>query len=231
MPFRLLTFLCCTITPWYVQFARHGVTNFAVNSKKKLIGKAELIFILYLCRRFPSKEETMCSLEPLKIDLKGLKEDETVLAFDLGDGFFQALDGSQLEHGTLHVSVSIRKMTGFFDLHIHSEGSVTVSCDRCLDDMSQPVEANHHLTVLLGDTYQEEDDTVTIAEHEGILDVSWFIYESVMLAIPIKHVHAPGKCNSAMTQKLTELSGAVRSGEEEAGAIDPRWEALAKLKV
>jgi uncharacterized metal-binding protein YceD (DUF177 family) len=51
-----------------------------------------------------------------------------------------------------------------------------------------------------------------------------------MLAIPIKHVHAPGKCNSAMTQKLEELSGAVRSGEEEAEAIDPRWEALLKLK-
>jgi uncharacterized metal-binding protein YceD (DUF177 family) len=53
-----------------------------------------------------------------------------------------------------------------------------------------------------------------------------------MLAIPIKHVHAPGKCNSAMTQKLDELSGAVRSSEEEADApIDPRWEALKKLKV
>ena len=34
-----------------------------------------------------------------------------------------------------------------------------------------------------------------------------------------------------MTQKLEELSGAVRSGEEEAEAIDPRWEKLLKLKV
>ena len=189
-----------------------------------------MIIILYLCSRFSSNKETMCSMEPLKIDLKGLKEDEKVLTFDLDDDFFEALDGSQLDHGALHVSVSIRKMTGFFDLHIHSEGSVTVSCDRCLDDMSQPIEANHHLVVRLGDTYSEDDDTVTIAEHEGILDVSWFIYESVMLAIPIKHVHAPGKCNSAMTQKLSELSGAVRSGEEEAEAIDPRWAALLKLK-
>jgi uncharacterized metal-binding protein YceD (DUF177 family) len=51
-----------------------------------------------------------------------------------------------------------------------------------------------------------------------------------MLAIPIKHVHAPGKCNSAMMQKLQELSGAARSGEEEAEGTDPRWEALLKLK-
>ena len=156
------------------------------------------------------KSVTMCSLDAFKIDLKELKEAETVLGFDLDDGFFQALDGSQLEHGALHVSVSIRKMPGFFDLQFHTEGEVTVSCDRCLDDMQQPIVADNNLMVKLGDTYNETDDTVTI---------------------PIKHVHAPGKCNSAMTQKLAELSGAVRSSEEAAEVTDPRWEALKKLKV
>ena len=96
--------------------------------------------------------------------------------------------------------------------------------------MEQAIEADNHLVVKLGDTYSEDDDTVTINEVEGILDASWFIYEFAMLAIPIKHVHAPGKCNSAMTQKLTELSGAVRSGEEEAEAVDPRWAQLRELK-
>ena len=170
----------------------------------------------------------MCSLELLKIDLKGFKADQQVLEYNLGDEFFGALDGSQLEHGALHVSVSIRKMTGFFELQFHTEGVVTVSCDRCLDDMDQPISADNSLVVKLGDTYSD-DDTVTIDEHEGILDLSWFIYEFTMLAIPIKHVHAPGKCNSAMTQKLEELSGAARSGKEETEAIDPRWEALRKL--
>ena len=173
---------------------------------------------------------TMCGLETYKIDLKALKEDEATREFDLTDDFFSALDGSQLEHGALHVSVSIRKMAGFFELLFHTQGWVTVSCDRCLDDMEQPIEAENRLTVKLGYTYSEDDDTVTIAEDEGILDVSWFIYEFVMLAIPIKHVHAPGKCNSAMTQKLEELSGAVRSSKEEAEATDPRWSALLKLK-
>ena len=158
--------------------------------------------------------------------------DETVRDFDLDDVFFRALDGSQLEHGALHVSVSIRKMAGFYELQFHTEGTVTVSCDRCLDDMEQPIEADNRLMVRLGDTYSEDDDTVTVDEQEGILDLAWYIYESAMLAIPIKHVHAPGKCNSAMTQKLNELSGAVRSGEEEAeAATDPRWDKLKNLKI
>ena len=173
----------------------------------------------------------MCSLETYKIDLKGLKEQETPLDFDLDDDFFKALNGSQLEHGALHVSASIRKMAGFFEILFHTEGTVIISCDRCLDDMEQPIETDNRLVVKLGDTYSEDDDTVTVNEDEGILDLSWFIYEFVMLAIPIKHVHAPGKCNSAMTQKLDELSGAVRSGEEEVKTTDPRWDALKKLKV
>ena len=173
----------------------------------------------------------MCGLESYKIDLKGVKDETTRLDFDLDDDFFGALDGSQLEHGALHVSVSIRKMAGFFELLFHTEGSVVVTCDRCLDDMDQPIETDNKLMVKLGDTYSEDDDTVTIDENEGMLDLSWFIYEFIMLAIPIKHVHAPGKCNSAMTQKLAELSGAVRSSEEAAEVTDPRWEALKKLKV
>ena len=178
----------------------------------------------------PEKSVIMCSLERLKVDLKGMKEAVMTSEYDLGDEFFGALDGSQLEHGALHVSVSIRKMTGFFELQFHTEGAVTVSCDRCLDDMEQPIVADNTLVVKLGETYRDEDDTVTIDENEGIRDMSWFIYEFIMLAIPIKHVHPPGKCNSAMTQKLEELSGAVRSSEEEAKEIDPRWQALAKLK-
>jgi len=172
----------------------------------------------------------MYSLEPLRIDLKALKEQDTGLEFTLDDNYFAALDGSQLEHGTLHVSVSIRKMAGFFEFLFHTEGTVIVSCDRCLDDMEQPIETDNQLIVKLGTAYAEEDDTVTVDENEGMLDLSWFIYEFIMLAIPIKHVHAPGKCNSAMTQKLEELSGAVRSDKEEAEAIDPRWSALSELK-
>jgi uncharacterized metal-binding protein YceD (DUF177 family) len=175
----------------------------------------------------------MCNLESFKIDLKGMKTDEQRLEFDLNDDFFKALDVSEVNGGALHVSVSIRKATGFYELQFHAEGTVTVPCDICLDDMDQPIETDHVLVAKLGaETNTEDDDVVTVDENEGILDTSWLIYEFIALAIPIKHVHAPGKCNSAMTQKLEELSGAVRSGEEEAEAVvDPRWEKLKNLKV
>ena len=89
----------------------------------------------------------MNSLELLKIDLKSLVSEDTSLAFDLDDTYFAALDGAEVKRGSLHVSVSIRKATGFFELNFHTEGTVIVQCDRCLDDMEQPVETDNRLIV------------------------------------------------------------------------------------
>ena len=173
----------------------------------------------------------MCSLEQFKINLKGLTDEVTALDYDLDDQFFEALDGSEVKQGTLHVSVSIRKTSGFFEFQFHTEGTVTVTCDRCLDDMEQPIEANNRLVVKLGAAYSEEDDVITVLEDEGILDTSWLIYEFVVLAIPIKHVHAPGKCNPAMSQVLEELSADRSSDEASDQPIDPRWSKLADLNI
>ena len=173
----------------------------------------------------------MNSLEFLKIDLKGLTEEETSLEFSLGDNYFEALDGAEVKQGSLHVSVSIRKATGFFELLFHTQGHVVIPCDRCLDDMEQPVETDNRLVVKFGSNYSEEDDIIVVPEDEGILDISWFIYEFAILAIPIRHVHAPGKCNPAMTQALEELSADRSSDEVSNQSADPRWEKLKNFKV
>ena len=173
----------------------------------------------------------MNSLEFLKIDLKGLTEEETSLELSLDDGFFEALDGAEVKQGSLHVSVSIRKATGFFELLFHTQGHVVIPCDRCLDDMEQPVETDNRLIVKFGSNYSEEDDIIVVPEDEGILDMAWFIYEFVALVIPIRHVHAPGKCNPAMTQALEELSADRSSDEESNQSADPRWEKLKNLNV
>ena len=173
----------------------------------------------------------MCSLEFLKIDLKSLKEEETSLEFDLDDNYFGALDDAEVKKGSLHVSVSIRKATGFFELLFHTVGTVIIPCDRCLDDMALPVETDNRLIVKLGSEYSEEDEVIVVPENEGILDTSWLIYEFVALVIPIRHVHAPGKCNAAMTKTLEELSADRSSDEESNQETDPRWEKLKALNI
>lgn len=183
---------------------------------------------MYLCT---PKSVYMCSLEQFKIDLKGLTDEVTAFEFDLDKDFFAALDTTEVESGLLHVSLSIRKASGFFELQFHTVGTVDIPCDRCLDLMEQPIATDNRLTVKFDSTSSEDDETVIVDENEGMLDVSWLIYEFIALAIPIQHVHVTGKCNPAMTQALEELS-ADRSGDAESSqTVDPRWAKLAELNL
>ena len=170
-------------------------------------------------------------LETLKIDLKGLNEGVNYLEFDLDDTYFKAIDAPEVSQGKVRVLLDItRTGNDFFTLDFHETGVVMVPCDICLDPMEQSIEITQRLEVKLGTENSEEDDLVMVAEDEGILDITWYLYEFIALAIPIKHVHAPGKCNPAMIRTLEEYS-ATRSGQEgNETPMDPRWEALLKLK-
>ena len=99
-----------------------------------------------------------------------------------------------------------------------------------MDDLEQPISADNHLVAKFGTAYSEDDELVIVAENEGMLDVSWFIYQFVELSIPLRHVHAPGKCNPAMMKALEEHSAARSGVESVESSVDSRWAVLEKLK-
>ena len=173
----------------------------------------------------------MYSLESLKIDLASLKEGDTTFSYDLGDDYFEAVGGREVGRGTVHADITVARSGGVYRLGFHTEGVVIVPCDRCLDDMEQEVSADNTLTARIGEEFSEDDDLVTVGKDNPLLDVSWYIYEFIALSIPIKHVHAPGKCNPAMIKVLEEHSAARSSDGGGEGAVDSRWSELEKLKT
>jgi len=177
-----------------------------------------------------SLHKDMYQSESLKIDLKGLQEGLTTLEYTLDDTYFQEIESSEISAGQVHVKVEIRKTRMFWELMLHTEGLVTIPCNLCMDDMEQLIAADNRLVVKLGEENNEDDELVIVDEDEGILDLSWYIYEFIALAIPIRHVHAPGKCNAAMMKVLEEHSTDRSSDEESTTSVDPRWEKLKNIK-
>ena len=177
-----------------------------------------------------SLHKDMYQSESLKIDLKGLQEGLTTLEYTLDDTYFQEIESSEISAGQVHVKVEIRKTRMFWELMLHTEGLVTIPCNLCMDDMEQLIAADNRLVVKLGEENNEDDELVIVDEDEGILDLSWYIYEFIALAIPIRPVHAPGKCNAAMMKVLEEHSTDRSSDEESTTSVDPRWEKLKNIK-
>ena len=169
--------------------------------------------------------------ETLNIDLLTLQDEPFEATYILKDEYFGSLEDATIRKGDVCVEVTVSKVASSeYNLAMKLAGTVVVPCDLCLDDMDQAVRIECSYVVKLGAEPSEDEEVIVVDENEGVLSIAWLIYETIVLAIPIKHVHAPGKCNAAMTQKLNELS-ATRSGDEEEGTgVDPRWAELEKLK-
>lgn len=172
----------------------------------------------------------MCSIEDLKIDIKSLIEGESTVAASFGDDYFMSLESEEIMRGDVHVDVSIRKTIHFSDISFHATGIVQIPCDRCLDPMDHPVDVSHRLTVKLGNERSEDDDLIVVTDDDPVVDLAWVVYETIVLNLPVKHVHAPGKCNPAMINVLSEHSATRSDDEAETKTVDPRWSALAKLQ-
>ena len=168
----------------------------------------------------------MGSLERFKIDLKGQTEENASYEFGLEKDYFDAIEATEVKGGKLQATLDVHKRAGVYKLNFHIEGDATVVCDLCLDDLQQPVSTDSRLVVRLGDRYSDDDDVITIPAEEGMLDVSWLMYEMIALAIPTRHVHPEGECNPAMLERIGEMS----IHEEDHAESDPRWKDLEKLK-
>ena len=159
------------------------------------------------------------------------------------------IDGDQVRKGTVKVHLTVNRLSLMFEMNFQIEGTVLVPCDRCLDDVDIPISTHNRLIVKFGKEYSEEsDEIVVVPEEEGDINVAWFLYEFISLAVPMKHVHAPGKCNKQMSSKLKrhmtrsvddtdkeyENTDEVEEEDidisvEEESSTDPRWDGLKGL--
>lgn len=190
-----------------------------------------------------------------KIPLKTLAIGNHTFNYELDTEYFRKIDSQEVQRGKVLAKVLVINNGSNYEIYFDLEGIVQVPCDRCLDDMDLPVCQKGRLIVKFGQTYSEEgDEIIVIPEIEGEINISWFLYEFIALSIPMKHIHAHGKCNRLMTSTLKKHLANGSEDEQDTNEIeeidnvfensesiadfddsdsqqtDPRWDALKKIK-
>ncbi len=181
-----------------------------------------------------------------KLPLKTLGPGRHEFDYKLDKQFFADMENNDVRNADLNVHLTVELVHDVYDLHFTISGEITLLCDRCLDDLIVPIETGYHIMVKYGDDYNDDsDELLVIPMGDNYLNVSYMIYDTVVLAIPIKHVHPLGKCNRQMSA-LLKKHRAHGSGEDaelqeelldsideiadsEPSATDPRWNALRGL--
>ena len=115
-------------------------------------------------------------------------------------------------------------------------GKAGVNCDRCGNPLQADLWDEFNLVIKFTDdpdmmNGQEEDaDVFYISRTESHIDVSDWLYEFVMLSIPMQHVCGEDEkgeslCNKEVLQKLNEMKADPE--EHNANSI---WKGLDKFK-
>jgi uncharacterized metal-binding protein YceD (DUF177 family) len=167
--------------------------------------------------------------EIFSIPVGGIKEGHHTFEFEIGKTFFDLFEESEIREGRLSVVVRLEKTSTHIDMGFSISGEVKICCDRCLEMFSHPVSCVNRLLVKFGNEMDDSDpEIITIPRDEHELDIKQYIYEFIVLALPIKRIHPDNAdgisgCDPEMLRKLKE-----HLVEDEAGN-DPRWDELKKL--
>lgn len=150
--------------------------------------------------------------------------------FDLNGTFFEQFEDSEITKADLHVVIVLLKQNHVMQMEFEINGTVNLSCDRCLTTYDFPVEAAEKLVLRTGDPDDSTDEILVVNENAGQADVSHYLYEYIMLALPSRRVpceiDADAECDEETLKKLNE-----NSANEEENETNPMWEKLNKLKI
>ncbi len=133
------------------------------------------------------------------IPFKGLKAGVYTYDFKVDDSLFEAFECPEIEHGACDVRVELRRLETMLDMQVEIAGKVEVMCDRCLEDCEMPIAFEDNLVVKFSDEPGEYDGEVLwLHPSESEVDLAAYIYESIILSLPLQRVHPEGECNPEM---------------------------------
>ena len=162
------------------------------------------------------------------IPLKGMAVGKHHLSFDIGGEFFREYENSEVIEAELSVELDVAKSSTLMNIDGVITGNVGVECDRCLEEVLLPIEAEFGLIVKFAkDIDEERDEIIVIDPSEGELDLSQLFYDTVILSLPIQRVHDEGRCDPEMVKKLESLKG---DNSEKAEESESPFSVLKNLK-
>ena len=154
---------------------------------------------------------------------KGLKNSSFDFNFEVDDTLFAAYESRDIRGGKCQVKATMQKSEHQLDFDFVITGEVTCECDRCLEDCQMPIDYEGHLIVRISDQQGEYDGEVMwISPAENEVDLTQYIYESIVLSLPYQRVHPEGECNPDMLAHFTVVDEAeIEAIESRAAASDP----------
>jgi uncharacterized metal-binding protein YceD (DUF177 family) len=175
----------------------------------------------------------MRNLAAYTIPFVGLKLGKHQLEYEINKEFFEHFEYDDLNSADVKIDLLLDKKTTMMELTFKASGFVNVNCDITNEPYNQPIEGSLFLVIKFGEEFNDENEDLLILPHgEFEVNVQQYIYELIVLSIPLKRVHPgveDGTLESEVLDKLEELSINNNENKNDEDEIDPRWDKLKNL--
>ena len=131
----------------------------------------------------------LLTLQLFVVKLTALAPGTNRFTWHAGAAFFEKFGNEEILDADLEVTAAVRNHGLTAEAACTVAGSVTVACDRCLEDLVLPVETSFE------ESYAPEGDE---------LDLSQDVYDYVCISLPLQRMHPEGECNQETTKYLSK---------------------------
>lgn len=128
-------------------------------------------------------------LQPFCIPVNILKAGRNQYKWHADGEFFGIFGNSEIKGADLDIEVSVDYDDFSIEVSCRITGSVVVTCDRCLEDLTLAVD-----TAFEDDGFDDVD----------VLDLRQDIYDYVCISLPMVRTHPEGECNRETTKYLSK---------------------------
>ncbi len=155
----------------------------------------------------------MAVLDKYTLNFKGLSIGTHRFEYTVDDAFFAEFESGEIRRGDVGVTVDVERQANLLTLDFRMAGDVEVVCDRCLGEFRMPVEYTGTLLVRFAEDPPESDgEIVWLHPQEQEIDLSQYIYESIVLSLPYQRIHpldAEGNptCDPEMLRRFRIVTG------------------------
>ena len=176
----------------------------------------------------------MNDLKEYLIPFAGLKIEKHQFDYQLDNTFFGHFEYDEFNDASIKVTVVLEKKSTMLELDFKHKGTVNVPCDVSGEEFDMPIKGKLKLLIKFGEEFNDENEELLILPHgEFEIDIAQYIYEMIVLSVPLRRVHPGVKDGSLKTEALSKLNELkvqeVKKENKEEENIDPRWDKLKQL--
>lgn len=160
------------------------------------------------------------------INHHGLPLGESSIDFKYGSDLFTQFPESEIASGEGEINIDVLKHASMLELNVAINGTVSIPCDRCLELYTQEIDVEADVIVKISENEGEYDgDIIWLNPREDALDLKQWIFETIVLSLPLQRVHSSrSECDPEALKYITGEVDANQTDDDDDSDFDTETE-------